>query len=68
MFAGSQPLLSGGRPGLWLWVGNRDATEWTPISVPVREKLIALLFSHGISLILAVLRLTVRGMGACTRT
>jgi hypothetical protein len=28
-----QPLLSGGRPGLWLWIGDITASVWTPINV-----------------------------------
>ena len=28
-----QPLLAGGRPGLFLWLGDATATAWTPINV-----------------------------------
>ena len=28
-----QPLLAGGRPGLFLWLGDATATTWTPFNV-----------------------------------
>ena len=28
-----QPLLAGGRPGLFLWLGDITATNWMPINV-----------------------------------
>ena len=36
-----RPLLSGGRPGLFLWLGDPSGEHWTPISVPqVHNKLL----------------------------
>ena len=28
-----QPLLAGGRPGLWLWLGDQTGSTWTGINV-----------------------------------
>jgi hypothetical protein len=28
-----QPLLAGGRPGVWLWLGDLTGSTWTPINV-----------------------------------